>query len=146
MYPLLVSAFVMKSVARHPNFPDFQYPEEALRDGFMHYPVLSFCRRQAEQAIREAGGLADIPKDQSSRIRWRVSAGYRASGLLDAYNSRLELFVAANEDESVTPEKRPLRLVYSAPICGPEFDALPLVLRLGIELLIRKECDGSDPE
>jgi hypothetical protein len=136
MYPLLISCLV--SATKDQNYPDFVYPAEVLREGFRHIPLLSYCRRQAELAIRASGGLADIDPKDTPMLRWRASVGERANGIMDAYKSRLELFLS-NPDES-------LRLVYSAPLCGPEFEALPLVLRLGLELLIRKECRGGDTE
>lgn len=145
MYPLLVASFAAHASSKFPNFPDFNYPAEVRRTGFQHLPVLSYCRNQAEQAIRETGGLADVSKDQSSRMRWRASVAYDSThGMRYADQSRLELFMETESESKV--EDRPLRLVYSAPLCGPEFNALPLVLRLGLELLIRKECNGSDPE
>lgn len=138
-YPLLIAAFAGAARKAFPTFPDNNYPDEVKRDGFQHLPLLSYCRTQAQAAIREAGGLADITREEASMIRWRASVPYdfRAGSY---YDSRLELFM---DDEDKT---KPMRLVYSAPICGDEFAALPLVLKLGIELLIRKECNGADPE
>jgi hypothetical protein len=136
VYPLLIAAFVGQAPK---DFPEFNYPAEVLRDGFEHRPLLSYCRTQALAAIKEAGGLPDLTAEEARCVRWRASVptGHRP----DFYASRLELFV--NEGDWADNN---LKLVYSAPLCGPEFAALPLVLRLGIEMLIRKECKGADPE
>lgn len=135
MYPLLIAAFVAQAPD---NFPDFQYPDEVRREGFRHIPLLSYCRTQAMSAIVASGGLADMAKSDYNTIRWRASVAERGLGALDADKARLELFTGDADG--------PLTLVYSAPLCGPEFNKLPLVLRLGLELLIRKECKGGDPE
>lgn len=147
MYPLLIAAFAAK--ASKCDTSDFGYPEEAKRFGFRHLPLTSYCRKQAMKAIRETGGLLDFTPEMQRRLRWRASVpkeGYAGSSF---YASRLHIFADEEgfEFDPQNPERRPnLRLVYDAPLCGPEFEALPLVLQLGIEMLIRKECRGSDPE
>lgn len=135
MYPVLIGAFRAQALRDTAGFKDFDYPVDVERLDFIRLPLLSFCRNQAMAAIRETGGLADLKREELSRVRWRASvpAGFRGW-----YDSRLELYMD-NEDGS-------LRLVYTSPICGAEFEKLPLVLRLGIEMLFRKECRGTDPE
>ena len=138
MYPILILTFAVN--AAHPP-ATHKYPDE-VPFGFKRVALLSYCRKQAEQAIREAGGLADIPKEESPRLRWRAVVPETPQTPYNHVNindSRLELFLMDKDDE-------PMRRVYTAPLCGPEFEALPLVLRLGLELLVRKECKGSDPE
>jgi hypothetical protein len=138
MYPILLLTF--SANAAHPP-ATHQYPDE-VPSGFKRVALLSYCRSQAEAAIRESGGLADIDKTYSPMLRWRAIVPETPQTPFNHVNindSRLELFLM--DDESA-----PMRRVYSAPLCGPEFKALPLVLRLGLELLIRKECRGKDPE
>ena len=136
MYPILVGTFRNHALKATEGFKDFEYPVDVERLDFIRLPLLSYCRTQAMAAIRECGGLADVKREDLSRIRWRASvpAGYRGN----YHESRLELYMD-NEDGTK-------RLVYTSPICGAEFEKLPLVLRLGIELLFRKECGGTDPE
>ncbi|QDJ96195.1 hypothetical protein Xoosp13_8 [Xanthomonas phage Xoo-sp13] len=59
---------------------------------------------------------------------------------LDTNSARLQIFID-NVDST-----KPYDLVYSCPVIGPEYKAMPLVMQLAIELLIRKTCNGSDPE
>jgi hypothetical protein len=137
MYPLLIGAFAGQARKFSGDILAGKYPEEVVRPHFELLPILSFCRRQAMEAIRATGALDDYSPDQLRNVRWRASVP--VAGRFDlAHESRLCLFV---DNEDGTP-----RLVYDAPLCGQNFDALPLVLRLGLELLIRKECNGADPE
>lgn len=124
------------SVARH------NYPEYATRDGFIHLPAVSYVRSTVLQAIRETNRLTDMDE---SRLRWRLFMPWdseydtvgRSSLLPD---SRLHIFME-NDDVS-----EPWSLVFTCPLIGPEFKAMPLVMQIAIEMLIRKECNGSDPE
>lgn len=134
MYPLLVMALNTANI--HDPLEGL-YPEEALRDGFTHVPLLSYCRHNVYLAIRECGGLQDI--NTPGLLRWRASIPNNVQSIIRAHESRLELFLV-NETTGVVD------MVYTAPLCGNEFEKLPLVLRLGIELLYRKECRGNDPE
>ena len=129
MYPILIACIpkpICDTTAYH------LYPDEVKRPGFTHVPLVSYCRTQALEAIRATGGLWDV---DAVAMRWRASV---PDSIVNAYDTRLEIFTD-NEDNT-------LRLVYSAPLCGPEFKKLPLVLRLGLELLYRKECRGKDTE
>jgi hypothetical protein len=137
MYPILVASFMAKAPR---NFPAFVYPEEVIRPGFVHLPLLSYCRNQAMEAIKASGSLTELTQKENAMVRWRASVP-DTNFCPDLTASRLELFMDDPENGD-----RHLRLIFSAPLCGAEFDKLPLVLRLGIELMIRKECRGSDPE
>ena len=139
MYPLLVATYASKA----PRCDRFKYPAETTRPGFVHLMVLSFARRDMMEAIRSFGVLGYLTKEDISQVRWRVSVpdtslNHMMQTRFD--ESMLELYME-NENEPGT-----LRCLCAYPICGKHFEALPLVLRLGIELLIRKECRGSDPE
>lgn len=144
MYPILVTCITGSSMWTHndqvcPDLDMHNYPYDRENPSFARLPLLSYCRTQCWSALVDAG-LAPKTVDPML-VRWRAAVPFMNNGvnLVETRLARLELYIEHEKGQ-------PFKLLASYPICGKEFDALPLVVRLGIELLWRKECNGHDTE
>lgn len=154
MYPVLVTcihrsdSWFLNSKQNYDNCIAkhwHQYPDGLNLSDFIRIPMRSMVTYQCWKALIEAKLVSETAADYRE-TRWRAvvppNAYDNGVGILDIDKSRIEIYVSAHKDN---PDQS-LVLLTAVPVCGPEFDKLPMVARLGIELLWRKECNGHDSE
>jgi hypothetical protein len=143
MYKLLIFAIINSSGWNvRSNAPDHShssfhaYPDDMPRQGYIRVPLLSYARAKAWEALSHNN--PELSAHDSSNIRWRAALSPAPSHYFphgfDTKDAMLELFDIN------------MKLIAEFPLDGPKYAALPLVQRLGIELLWRTEINPNGLE